>query len=64
MFNVEELMSQNLLTLAQVAEHFQVSPQTVRGWIKTKKLPAVKLTRQTIRVKWADVQKLEQTQHA
>ena len=34
---------QKLYTCDQVAEHFQVKTVTVWGWVRSKKLPAIKL---------------------
>ena len=39
-------LPQQLLTIDEVAEVFQVSPKTVRRWIKAQELPAAQLGNQ------------------
>jgi excisionase family DNA binding protein len=39
-----------LLTVAEVASHWRVSPHTVRVWIRQGRLPAVRLARRAIRL--------------
>jgi excisionase family DNA binding protein len=33
----------NILTVEQVADEFQLTPQTIRNWIKSGALPAIKV---------------------
>jgi len=46
-----------LLTVPQVAEQFQVTPQTIRNWIEHGALPAVRVGR-AFRVRRGDVDEL------
>jgi excisionase family DNA binding protein len=48
------LMDDDLLTVEEVAEDCKVSTQTVRNWIKTGALPAIKLGRE-FRIKREDL---------
>lgn len=48
-------MSDVLLTVAQAAGYLQCHPQTVRGYIKAERLPAIKLDRQ-YRIRLEDLQ--------
>lgn len=43
-------MSEELLTPAEVATMLQFSRQTVYGWLKSGKLPHIKLGPRTIRI--------------
>ena len=48
-----------LLTVRQVATELQVSEETVRRWIASKRLPAVKVTRRSgWRIRRSDLDKL------
>ena len=49
--------SRQLLTVPQVAEDFQVTPQTIRNWIDQGVLPAVRVGR-AFRVRSEDVDAL------
>lgn len=49
-------MSEVLLTVAQAAGYLQCHPQTVRGYIHAKRLPAVKVGRQ-YRIHLSDIQR-------
>jgi excisionase family DNA binding protein len=49
------VVKEKLLTVAEVAEYLSVSDQTVRRWIKEKKLPAFKLDRE-LRVRESDLE--------
>ena len=51
------MASQQLLTVTQVAEEFQVTTQTIRNWIDGGALPAAKIGR-AFRVKREDVDEL------
>ncbi len=44
------------LTLEQIAEELQIHIETVRGWVREKKLPAYKVGR-VYRVKRADFER-------
>jgi excisionase family DNA binding protein len=46
--------AQPLLTVAQVAEHCQVSPRSVRRWIDDGQMPVVRLGR-SVRVSESDL---------
>lgn len=52
------MVSQRLYTLEQVAEIYQVSPATVRGWRYRKVLNVVKLPGGSVRVNQAEVDRL------
>jgi excisionase family DNA binding protein len=49
------MASEQLLTVTQVAEEFQVTTQTIRNWIEGGALPAAKIGR-AYRVKREDVE--------
>jgi excisionase family DNA binding protein len=49
--------SQEILTVDQVAEEFQLTAQTIRNWIKAGTLPAVKVGK-VYRVKREDIDAL------
>jgi len=44
-------VSVKLLTIKQIAAALGTHPETVRRWIRTGKLPAMKATKRTIRVR-------------
>lgn len=44
-------MSVKLLTIAQISQALGTHPETVRRWIRTGKLPALKASKRTIRVR-------------
>ena len=46
-----------LLTVKQIAEHLQVNQQTVRNWIDSAALPAVRIGRR-VRVRRADMERV------
>lgn len=48
-----------MLTVEEVAEHFRLRPDTVRGRIKSGELPAVRIHRE-YRLEWRDVWACEQ----
>jgi len=49
-----------LATAAQVAAFCQVSPGTVRNWVRAGRLPALRLSEHTghLRFRWSDVRAL------
>lgn len=47
---------QPLLTIEEAAEILRVEPTTVKGWVREKKLPAVKLSYRTLRIRPQDLQ--------
>jgi excisionase family DNA binding protein len=51
------MAARQLLTVAQVAEEFQVTTQTIRNWIDHGTLPAVRVGR-AFRVRREDVEEL------
>lgn len=53
-------MSEELLTLQQVADEVQLSVYTIREWIRLKKLPAIKLSSREYRVRRSDLNKFLQ----
>jgi excisionase family DNA binding protein len=50
-------MAERLLTVPQVAEEFQVTSQTIRNWIDSGTLPAIRVGRQ-FRLRRSDVDAL------
>jgi excisionase family DNA binding protein len=50
-------MAERLLTVPQVADEFQVTPQTIRNWIDAGTLPAIRMGR-AFRLRRADVDAL------
>ena len=46
---------QKLLTAEEVAEVLQVSPRTIREWARTRKIPAVRVSRKVRRFDLQDV---------
>ena len=56
-------MAEELLTLKQVADELQLHVDTVRDWVREKKLNAIKLSAREYRVKRSDLNKfLEERQ--
>jgi excisionase family DNA binding protein len=49
---------EGLLTVEQAAARLQVHPQTVRGWIRHGRIPAVRLGRRTIRIETRAIEAL------
>jgi excisionase family DNA binding protein len=47
-----------LLTLAEVAATFRCDPETVRRWVKSRKLPAVSTPGGGYRVRSDDIEKI------
>ena len=48
-------MAEELLTLKQVAEELQLHVDTVRDWVREKKLNAIKLSAREYRVRRSDL---------
>lgn len=46
---------ERMLTLNQVAELLQLSPDTVRKWAREKKLPSIKPSKTVLRFYYSDV---------
>lgn len=42
-------------TIEEIAEMLKVNPESVRRWVRSKKLPAIKLSGKYIRVKASDL---------
>lgn len=59
MNNMESLPNKALLRPDEVAAYYSVSVKTVRGWIATGKLEAVKIAGGLLRIKKEDVGKIE-----
>ena len=53
-------MAEELLTLRQVAEELQLHVDTVRDWVREKKLNAIKLSAREYRVRRSDLNKFLQ----
>lgn len=56
-------MSDDLLTIEQVAEKLQLHPDTVRRYIRERKLPAVRISATVVRVKQSDLDKFIQERY-
>jgi excisionase family DNA binding protein len=50
-------MSVELLTIEQVAERLQLHPDTIRRYIRERKLPGVRISATVVRVKKSDLDK-------
>ena len=50
-------MSEELLTIEQVAERLQLHPDTIRRYIREKKLTGVRISGTVVRVKQSDLDK-------
>lgn len=50
-------MTDRLLTLKQVGEKLGLKPGTLSGWLRTGKLPGVKISGKYWRVKESDLEK-------
>ncbi len=50
-------MSEELLTIEQVAERLQLHPDTIRRYIREKKLIGVRISGTVVRVKQSDLDK-------
>ncbi len=53
--NIASSSIRPLLTIAQTAEHLQVSTKSVRRWIESGELVAHRIGRQ-LRISWSDLQ--------
>lgn len=47
-----------LLTIEEAAERLKVSKRTIRRYISSGRLPATRVTRKTVRIKYADIDRL------
>jgi excisionase family DNA binding protein len=47
----------NLVTIKQAAESLSVHPNTIRNWIKTGKLKAIRFSSKTIRISADELRK-------
>ena len=54
-----ELPNKSLLRPDEVAAYYSVSVKTVRGWIATGKLEAIKIAGGLLRIKKDEVEKIE-----
>ena len=50
-------MSEDLLTIEQVADRLQLHPDTIRRYIRERKLPGVRISSTVVRVKKSDLDK-------
>ncbi len=50
-------MSEELLTIEQVADRLQLHPDTIRRYIRERKLPGVRISATVVRVKKSDLDK-------
>ena len=48
-------MGGSLITTAELAERFQVTPTTIRQWVRDRRIPAIKVSRRIIRFDLQDV---------
>ena len=56
-------MSDELLTIEQVAEKLQLHPDTIRRYIRERKLPGVRISATVVRVKQSDLDKFIQERY-
>lgn len=56
-------MSEELLTIEQVAERLQLHSDTIRRYIRENKLPAVRISATVVRVKQSDLDKFIQDRY-
>ena len=49
-----------MLTVDQVAERFEVTPETIRRWVRKGKIKARKIGYRTLRFRLADIVKFEE----
>lgn len=49
-------MSEKLLTVEQVAGLLNITPQGVYGFIRKKKIPAIKISRRCVRFRFGDIE--------
>jgi excisionase family DNA binding protein len=57
------LMSDELLTIEQVAEKLQLHPDTIRRYIRERKLPSVRISATVVRIKQSDLDKFIQERY-
>ena len=50
-------MSEELLTIEKVADRLQLHPDTIRRYIRERKLPGVRISATVVRVKKSDLDK-------
>jgi len=50
-------MADELLTIEQVADKLQLHPDTIRRYIRERKLPSVRISGTVVRVKQSDLDK-------
>jgi len=55
--NGGDALSDELLTLQQVADEMQLHIETIRAWVREKKLPAYKISAREYRVRRSDLEK-------
>lgn len=53
-------MPDELLTLQQVADELQLHIETIRAWVRDKKLPAIKISSREYRVRRSALEKFLQ----
>lgn len=46
-----------LVTSEQLADHFAVSVETVRGWVRQGRIPCLRVSRKVIRFRVAEVER-------
>ncbi|MGH2493726.1 MAG: helix-turn-helix domain-containing protein [Ktedonobacteraceae bacterium] len=57
-------MPEELLTIEQVAERLQLHPDTIRRYIREKKLPSVRISGTVVRIKQSDLDKFIQKHYS
>jgi excisionase family DNA binding protein len=50
--------AEHLMTAAEVAQRFNVHPETIRRWARKGELPAVRVNRKVVRYRPSDVEAL------
>jgi excisionase family DNA binding protein len=58
------LMSDELLTIEQVADKLQLHPDTIRRYIRERKLPSVRISATVVRIKQSDLDKFIQDRYS
>ena len=53
-----QVVRRQMISPAEAAQMLRVAPKTIRDWIRDGRLPATKLTRRTIRIRVADIERL------
>ncbi len=49
------MMDKELLTVEQLAERIHVRPRTVKAWLKSGRIPVVRVSAKVIRFSWSAV---------